>query len=321
MKICIDDGSTNIKLAWTENGERRNAISPNSFKSEWSAPFGGSQPANYMLDGVRYGFDPVSDRFVRTTDTQYQYSDVNVIAIHHALVKSGITPQEVDVVVTLPLSEYFDTNAQPDMANINRKKANVMRPVEYQNGEAFTVRNVRVMPESIPAGFKALADMSPFESLLIVDLGGTTLDVAKVQGQMAGISQVFCDPHVGVSLMTDAVLSVMATNGMRTSHHVASTIIEHRHDEAWLRQHIHNDAHYNSLTAVIREKEETLKQRVIRALAVFSGYGQVMVVGGGAEIVAPAVHDAYGLNANIHTTPEPQFALVNGLHAISEGKA
>ncbi|HBN1021270.1 TPA: recombinase, partial [Escherichia coli] len=119
MKICIDDGSTNIKLAWTENGERRNAISPNSFKSEWSAPFGGSQPANYMLDGVRYGFDPVSDRFVQTTDTQYQYSDVNVIAIHHALVKSGITPQEVDVVVTLPLSEYFDTNAQPDMANIS----------------------------------------------------------------------------------------------------------------------------------------------------------------------------------------------------------
>ncbi|HBB3038828.1 TPA: recombinase, partial [Escherichia coli] len=143
MKICIDDGSTNIKLAWTENGERRNAISPNSFKSEWSAPFGGMQPANYMLDGVRYGFDPVSDRFVQTTDTQYQYSDVNVIAIHHALVKSGITPQEVDVVVTLPLSEYFDTNAQPDMANINRKKANVMRPVEYQNGEAFTIRNVR----------------------------------------------------------------------------------------------------------------------------------------------------------------------------------
>lgn len=47
------------------------------------------------------------------------------------------------------------------------------------------------MPESIPAGFKALADMSPFESLLIVDLGGTTLDVAKVQGQLAGISQCF----------------------------------------------------------------------------------------------------------------------------------
>lgn len=25
MKICIDDGSTNIKLAWTENGPGQNA--------------------------------------------------------------------------------------------------------------------------------------------------------------------------------------------------------------------------------------------------------------------------------------------------------
>lgn len=25
MKICIDDGSTNIKLAWTENGQHQGA--------------------------------------------------------------------------------------------------------------------------------------------------------------------------------------------------------------------------------------------------------------------------------------------------------
>ena len=72
MKICIDDGSTNIKLAWTENGERRNAISPNSFKSEWSAPFGGTQPANYMLDGamvlIRSAI-ALSRRLTRNTST------------------------------------------------------------------------------------------------------------------------------------------------------------------------------------------------------------------------------------------------------------
>ena len=66
-----------------------------------------------------------------------------------------------------------------------------MRPVEYQNGEASTIRNVRVMPESIPAGFKALADMSPFESPLIVDFGRNHAGWAKVQGQLAGISRVF----------------------------------------------------------------------------------------------------------------------------------
>ncbi|MEF4176764.1 hypothetical protein U9203_17855 [Escherichia coli] len=87
---------------------------------------------------------------------------------------------------------------------------------------------------------------------------------------------------------------------------------------AWLRQHIHNDAHYASLMAVIREKEETLKQRVIRALAVFSGYGRVMVVGGGAEIVAPAIREACGVNATFIADGVPQFALVNGLYAMDK---
>ncbi|MDA6423778.1 plasmid segregation protein ParM [Escherichia coli] len=30
----------------------------------------------------------------------------------------------------MPLSEYFDTNAQPDIANINRKKANDARMLQ-----------------------------------------------------------------------------------------------------------------------------------------------------------------------------------------------
>ncbi|ELY3289463.1 recombinase, partial [Escherichia albertii] len=68
----------------------------------------------------------------------------------------------------------------------------------------------------------------------------------------------------------------------------------------------------------IREKEETLKQRVIRALAGFSGYGRVLVVGGGAEIVAPAVREVYGVNANFITDGVPQFALVNGLYAMDK---
>jgi plasmid segregation protein ParM len=36
MRIFVDDGSTNIKLAWVEEGEVKTLISPNSFKPEWS---------------------------------------------------------------------------------------------------------------------------------------------------------------------------------------------------------------------------------------------------------------------------------------------
>ncbi|VDB02733.1 Plasmid segregation protein ParM [Klebsiella pneumoniae] len=63
--------------------------------------------ANYEIDG-KNSFDQLSPDAVRTTETRYQYSDVNVVAIHHALMQSGIEPQPVDVVVTLPLGEYTD---------------------------------------------------------------------------------------------------------------------------------------------------------------------------------------------------------------------
>lgn len=110
MRIFVDDGSTNIKLAWMEEGAVKTLISPNSFKPEWSMTLltDSSVPAsaNYEIDGEKYSFDQLSPDAVRTTETRYQYSDVNVVAIHHALMQSGIEPQPVDVVVTLPLGEY-----------------------------------------------------------------------------------------------------------------------------------------------------------------------------------------------------------------------
>ncbi|WP_220464086.1 plasmid segregation protein ParM domain-containing protein, partial [Klebsiella pneumoniae] len=109
MRIFVDDGSTNIKLAWMEEGAVKTLISPNSFKPEWSMTLltDSSVPAsaNYEIDGEKYSFDQLSPDAVRTTETRYQYSDVNVVAIHHALMQSGIEPQPVDVVVTLPLGE------------------------------------------------------------------------------------------------------------------------------------------------------------------------------------------------------------------------
>ncbi|MEG0208814.1 plasmid segregation protein ParM [Hafnia sp.] len=318
MKLYIDDGSTNIKLAWNDNGQRRNLLSPNSFKAEWSAPFGQNRPSNYTLDGVHYSFDPISASTIRTTHTQYQYSDTNVIGIHHALLQTGLSPQPVNIEVTLPLSEYFDGNNQPNMDNINRKKRNVMRAVQLNGGDTFAIKSVRVMPESIPAGFERLSQMNEMQSLLIVDLGGTTLDIALVRGQMSGITKVYCDPFIGVSIMTDAISAVLAANNMRTSSLVANDIILHRNDDNWLRSRLQNTAHYMQVVGTLEEKEETLKQRVKNALSEFTDFTDVLIVGGGAEIVAPAVQEVCGGHAHVSKSEAPQFALVNGLYILGE---
>lgn len=85
--------------------------------------FGDGQSSNYVIEGEKFSFDPGSADAIVTTETRYQYSQVNTVAIHHALLHSGIKPGEVDVVVTLPLrvsgrgfsaeySEYFAQEKQ-----------------------------------------------------------------------------------------------------------------------------------------------------------------------------------------------------------------
>lgn len=159
MKIFMDDGSTNIKMKWEADGEIRQMISPNSFKPQWSVPFGAQPVFNYSMNGEQYSFDPVAADAVVTTNVAWQYSDVNVVAVHHALLQTGLVPCEVDITVTLPLSEYYNRDNQPDNEAIRRKEQSLMRSVTLNGGKTFTVRSVAVMPESIPAGFSVLQTM------------------------------------------------------------------------------------------------------------------------------------------------------------------
>jgi wobble nucleotide-excising tRNase len=38
MNIACDDGSTNVKLAWIENGEIKTHVSQNAFREGWATP-------------------------------------------------------------------------------------------------------------------------------------------------------------------------------------------------------------------------------------------------------------------------------------------
>lgn len=320
MQIFIDDGSTSIKLAWKEDGKVKTAISANSFKPEWSLNlFDESVSSNYEIEGEQFSYDPASADAVVTTETRYQYSQVNVVAIHHALHLAGITPQHVDVVVTLPLSEYLTNQYQQNRENIARKKASVMRLVHVQKGENFIIDSVSVLPESIPAGFDVLTELDEDDSLLIVDLGGTTLDVSHVRSQMTGITKTYCDPKIGVSLITDGIKDVLAGKTRISSLH-ADNIIKHRSDDLWLEKRLVNEDQRRLVLQTIEEKERVLKNRVSEVLSRFSGYTHVMCVGGGAAIVSDVVQQVTNVpTERFYTSKEPQLALVHGMYKMKEG--
>ena len=321
MRIFVDDGSTNIKLAWKENGEVKTFISPNSFKPEWSLNlFDDGQSANYQIEGEKFSFDPGSADAVVTTETRYQYSQVNTVAIHHALLQAGIEPQNVDVVVTLPLSEYLDADFQPKAENIARKKKSVKREVTLQgNKKGVTIDKVTVLPESIPAGFNVLTNLKDDDSLLIVDLGGTTLDVSHVRSKMAGITNTWCDPKIGVSIVTNGIKNALAAH-TRISSLQADNMIIHREDKSWIEHRLPDAGLRQTVLNTMEEKERILINRVINALDRFSGYTHVMCVGGGAKLIADAVKKATNVPADrFYTSNDPQFDLVRGMLEMKEG--
>lgn len=317
MKIFIDDGSTNIKLLWNEGSEVKRLISPNSFKREWSVAFGSGTVFNYLFNGEQYSFDPISPDAVVTTNVAWQYSDVNVVAVHHALLKTGMAPQEVDIVVTLPLAEFYNRDNQPCEKNIRRKQESLLRPVTLNGGQTFTVRSVEVMPESIPAGYSVVKDLDDLDSMLIIDLGGTTLDISHVRARMRGISGIYGNPELGVSLMTQDVRAALSMARTRSSSLLADEIIIHRHDEAFLSNRVNDLSRLELVKTALYNSHQRLITRVLEPISRFNGYSHVMVIGGGAGLIADAVRKHCGLRDDrFFVSSDPQFDLVKGMYDI-----
>ena len=92
MKIAIDDGSTNVKVSWIDQGTLKTIISPNSFRKDWksAALLKGQQIYNYTIGTTKYTYDATSDKALSTTHIEYQYDDQNLLAVHHALLHGGI---------------------------------------------------------------------------------------------------------------------------------------------------------------------------------------------------------------------------------------
>ncbi len=317
MRIYIDDGSTHIKMLWEQHGKTFTHISPNSFKRGWSATFGNGKPFNYTAGKEKYSFDLISPDSLTTSNIEWQYSPLNAVAVQHALLTSGLAPQCVDIVVTLPLAEFYDEDAQFRLDNIERKKQSLQQPVALNNGHVFTATRVTVRPESIPAGITLCDQLSASNSVLIIDLGVTTLDISQVAGQMSSVSRIYGDPALGVSLVTDEVQQALRKAGMALSRYNVDRLIIKRFDDTYLASNINDPRAVGNIKHAIHSGIARYRARVLEAIELFKGYTHVAVVGGGACLLADAIRTHVNLREDrFFVAQDPQFALVHGLKAI-----
>lgn len=319
MKIYVDDGSTSIKVKWDgEEGVEKKIAVPTAFKRGWKADFGNSNIVNYDLDGEKYSFDRHDSTALNTNNIEWQYSAANTIAVHHALLKTGIEPKTIDIVVTLPLSEYYDTNKQVNKENVQRKKSSLMRRVSNsKETQMFKLDAITVRPESIPAGFEILSEMDINQSLLIVDIGGTTLDISQISGQMTDVINIYGDPHTGVSLITEEVKNALIEAKTYASNHMADLFIINRKNPDFFDKNINNPEKIQRVKETIESANRRLNERVIDAIRQFKGYSHVMVIGGGSELISQAIKDFCNVRHDrFFVSSHPQFDLVNGLFTM-----
>ncbi|SQA65435.1 PRTRC system protein D [Yokenella regensburgei] len=219
--------------------------------------------------------------------------------------------------VTLPLAEFYDEDAQYRLDNIERKKQSLLQPVALNNGHVFTITRVTVRPESIPAGIALCDQLSSSNSVLIVDLGGTTLDISQVAGQMSSVSRIYGDPALGVSLVTDEVQQALRKAGMALSRYNVDRLIIKRFDDTYLANNINDPRAVDSIKQAIHSGISRYRARVLEAIDRFKGYTHVAVVGGGACLLAEAIRNHVHLREDrFFVAQDPQFALVHGLKAI-----
>lgn len=324
MNIFCDDGSTNVKLAWFDNGALNTAISVNSFRKGWKVEGIGSRATfNYELDGTKYTYDEVSSEAINTTHIEYQYSDANVLAVHHALLNSGLKPQSVSLTVTLPISEFYTSECQKNTLNIQRKTDNLLRSVTLNKGDSFTITHVDVMPESLPAVFAQLVNdnVGPFEKSLVIDLGGTTLDVGVIVGQFEDVSAIHGNSSIGVSMVTQATLSALRMASSDTSPMVADELIKRRAEPDFVRQVINDESRISLVMDTIDTAIIQLGKRVVDELSDFRHVNRVYIVGGGATLITSAIQEAWShLGNKVSMMESPQTALVTAIAAFKEGE-
>lgn len=322
MKLYCDDGSTNVKLAWFDKQALQTKLSTNSFKKGWKIEgLGGKGTFNYEFDGQKFTYDEVSEQAIRTTHIEYQYTDANVLAIHHALLSSGLEPQDIELVVTLPISEFYTADCQKNELNIQRKIENVLRPVKLNKGITFTIKDVEVMPESLPAVLTQLVDdnVGEFEKSLVIDLGGTTLDVGVIVGQFDGVSAIHGNSEIGVSMVTQAALSALKMASSDTSALVADELIKQRYNDQFVRQIVNDESKIPLVLETIESAINQLGERVVDELSQFKNVNRIYLVGGGASLIEPAVRKAWHLiDDKITLLDSPQTALVEAIAYFKE---
>src|SRR5690554_5083400 len=139
-----------------------------------------------------------------------------------------------------------------------------MRQISLNKGELFQIVDVEVMPEGLPAALSHLlgSNCNEFTKSLVIDCGGTTLDMGVIVGEFDEVSAIYGNKEIGVSMVTDTARKLLAEADSDSSYLLANELIKRRDDMDFVRSVVNDESRIPEILEKIDTRIRELGEHV-----------------------------------------------------------
>ncbi|GIU42815.1 recombinase [Shewanella sairae] len=311
INLVLDDGSNFIKIAYRN---KDNSITTHAFASRVirkavpSTTLTGLSAASYEIDGDRYTVSKTAVDTIPTDNRTYQTSFHNRVLIQHGiryvLDQLGTDEEFVNVMVTLPVGQFFNPDGTKNEQLIEKKIQNVKGHVKNLGGnKTVKIESCYVMPEGVPAFTHVKNELRLTGSrYLLADIGGTTTDLVVINDQDQ-IEQ-FQSLNLGALKMLSK-FSTLVSEKLNLSGLTDELAVN-----GLLSGMVAGDDVSDIVTMVLKDFQSTVNDEIAR-LGELRLFDAVIYSGGGANLLSSTYVD-------VLKSKEPQFDNALGALAIMD---
>lgn len=313
VSIGIDDGHAMTKIAIDGKLIKfpSRACAGDSGISSISGTMSGLDNT-YETDGVQF----VVGEHVEGEDTQfteYPFSPINRVIVHHALRLAGYGGHRVKLATGLPVAQYFSAS-KPNRTVIEKKNDNLKTPVSATSGPACAeIVSAHVVPEGIAAWVDYSVNdqgqiiLVPAEPAAVIDIGGGTTDIVtilpgwKIDHRRSGTSRI------GVLELKDIIREKLKIRFDldEISQTTIDKCLETSRITLWNKEH---DIH-DIVNPAKKEVGEQIFRDIQRHIGKGAEFSKILFVGGGS-VVFDSIQNHFP-NKAVHN--EPEFANARGI--------
>lgn len=277
---------------------------------------------------VTVNANSVLSKSMDTRSDDYPTSSLNRALVVHALNDAGFYAKKVSVVTGLPIDRFF-IEGVPNAQLIEAKRQSLMRPIRRlgDNQAALDVVAHKVLSEAVAAYFDAAYDsfgnpnlafkeISDFDPVAVVDVGGKTTDIAVVKEGGKGLYAQYSDTaEVGALNLRDELNSFLRKR-FNLVNPVSDVHIDRLISTGQYR--LHGQVH--DLKEEVEKEIDLFAERISfevnRLIGAAESMGSVIFVGGGAELLKNRTHIVFPKlpRSAITIDENPSFANSRGMY-------